>query len=248
MNRPVGQWHRPGPPARVCSPGSARTDRTDRTGDTLWVVAANGARQFELMDYGGYIHINTSSTIARTHTGMNALPDGAASSHARTAGTAQFVGFRLADQNYVFRIERIREIVIPTGIASLPEVPACIDGVSNLRGTIIPIVNLRVLFGLARRPIDAETRTIVVNVGQRVMGCIVDSVSRVMRIAADQIQPAHDAVLASGRGFIEGFARAGDELFIVLDSDQLLDPSRLDEVQRTAMARPTDLPPVPGAA
>jgi purine-binding chemotaxis protein CheW len=178
---------------------------------------------------------------------MNALPDAAAPTPVRAAGTSQFVGFRLANQNYVFRIERIREIVIPTGIASLPEVPACIDGVSNLRGTIIPIVNLRVLFGLERRPIDAETRTIVVNVGQRVMGCIVDSVSRVMRIAVDQIQPANDAVLVSGRGFIEGFARAADDLFIVLDVDHLLDPTRLDEVQRAALARPTDTPPVSGA-
>jgi purine-binding chemotaxis protein CheW len=177
---------------------------------------------------------------------MNAPPDDAAPNHRRAAGTAQFVGFRLAEQSYVFRIERIREIVIPTGIASLPEVPACVDGVSNLRGSIIPIVNLRVLFGLERRPVDAETRTIVVHVGQRLMGCMVDSVSRVMRIAADRIQPAHDAVLAGGRGFIEGFARVGDDLFIVIDVDQLLDPARLDEVQRSAAARPTDPSSAPG--
>jgi purine-binding chemotaxis protein CheW len=177
---------------------------------------------------------------------MTAPPNEVPSGHRHAAGAPQFVGFRLADQNYVFRIERIREIVIPTGIASLPEVPACIDGVCNLRGTIIPIVNLRVLFGLERRVTDAETRTIVVNVGSRVMGCLVDSVSRVMRIASEQIQPVQDAVLASGRSFIEGFARSGDDLFIMLDVDQLLDPSRLDEVHLAAARSPDS--PVPSGA
>jgi purine-binding chemotaxis protein CheW len=106
------------------------------------------------------------------------------------------------------------------------------DGVSNLRGTIIPIINLRVLFGLEGRDVDAETRTIVVNVGQRTMGCNVDAVSRVMRVAADQIQAAPDTIMASGRRYIDGFARVADDLFILLDVDQLLDPANLDEVHR----------------
>ena len=66
----------------------------------------------------------------------------------------QFVGFRLANQNYIFRIESIQEIVMPSRVAKIPEVPAYVDGVSNLRGMIIPIVNLRSLFNLKRRPHD----------------------------------------------------------------------------------------------
>jgi len=164
----------------------------------------------------------------------------------QAAGTVQLVGFRLGQQNYALRIERIREIVIPAGIASLPEVPACVEGVSNLRGTIIPIVNLRVLFGLERRTPDADTRTIVVHVGARIIGCMVDAVSRVMRIAAEGIQPAHEAMLAGGPGFIEGFARVDDELFVILDADRLLDPARLDEVQRAAASAPPDRPAILG--
>lgn len=157
-----------------------------------------------------------------------------------TTGTPQFVGFQLAGQQYAFRIERIQEIVIPTGITRIPEVPRYVDGVTNLRGTIIPIVNLRALFGLEPRDIDADTRTVVVNVGSRTMGCNVDSVSRVMRVAADQVQPAPDAVMASGRRYIDGFARVGDELFILLDVDQLLDPANLDEVHRVSVLAAKD--------
>ena len=156
------------------------------------------------------------------------------SANGSNAAAPQFVGFRLADQNYIFRIERIQEIVIPTSIARVPEVPPYVDGVSNLRGTIIPIINLRALFKLDRKTNDAETRTIVVNVGSRTIGCTVDAVSRVMRVAPEQIQPAPDSVSSAGRRFIEGFARVGEELFILLDVDQLLDPANLEEVHRAS--------------
>jgi purine-binding chemotaxis protein CheW len=173
--------------------------------------------------------------------------DGSRSAGVR-AGDRQLVGFRLAEQPYAFRIEQIREIVIPSAVTGMPEVPAFVEGVTNLRGTIIPIVSLRGLFGLDRRPIDAETRTIVCQVGPRIMGCTVDSVSRVMRVTADHIQPAPDAVVASGRAFIEGFVRTGDELFILLDVERLLDPAHLDEVHRASTAHLPDHHPPDGAA
>lgn len=159
------------------------------------------------------------------------------------AGTSQFVGFALGGQFYAFRIERIQEIVIPSGVTRVPEVPRYVEGVSNLRGTIIPIVSLRILFGLDPRPGDAETRTIVVNVGRRTIGCSVDSVSRVMRIAPDQIQAAPDTVVASGRRYINGFAHVGEDLFILLDVDQLLDPANLDEVHRLGLLAASDPSP-----
>lgn len=160
---------------------------------------------------------------------------GSSPANADAARGRQFVGFRLADQTYVFRIERIQEIVIPTGTARVPEVPDYVEGVANLRGTIIPIINLRRLFGLDPKPADGETRTVVVNVGSRTLGCTVDSVTRVMRLAADQIQAAPDTVASAGRSFIEGFARVGDDLLIVLDVDHLLDPANLEAVHRTGM-------------
>mgnify|MGYP001580875135 FL=1 len=124
---------------------------------------------------------------------------------------------------------------MPSRIAKIPEVPAYVDGVSNLRGMIIPIINLRSLFSLNRKPYDEDTRTIVVNVGTRTIGCTVDSVLRVMRVPADNIQPAPDSVNGTGRRFIEGFTRVEEELFVLLDADQLLEPSNLNQVHQASI-------------
>jgi purine-binding chemotaxis protein CheW len=143
--------------------------------------------------------------------------------------TSQFVGFRLGEQAYAFRIEQIREIVIPDKVTRTPQVPAYCEGVSNLRGSIIPIINLRRLFGLEARPADAETRTIVVNVGERTMGCTVDMVAQVVRIPDEDIQPAPETVTADGAHYIAGFARLDGDLVIILDINELLDPDQLDQ-------------------
>ncbi len=108
----------------------------------------------------------------------------------RRKDMAQFVEFEIEDQNYAFPIGETREIVILKSITPTPQVPAFVDGVANLRGSIIPIINLRVLFGMPYRPMDDETRTIVVNVGNKIMGCTVDRVTRVLRVEKDAIARA----------------------------------------------------------
>jgi purine-binding chemotaxis protein CheW len=152
------------------------------------------------------------------------------SSMAEKQNSSQFVGFEIEGQEYAFRIEQIQEIVILDRITKVPQVPAYCEGVSNLRGSIIPIINLRTLFGLEARPADSETRTIVVNVGDRTMGCTVDTVSQVIRIPAESIGPAPETITADGAHYISGFARLDERLVILLDIDQLLDPAHLDRV------------------
>ena len=155
-----------------------------------------------------------------------------------TAGkknSSQFVGFHLAGQEYAFRIEQIQEIVILEHVTKTPQVPTYVEGVANLRGTIIPIINLRKLFGMEPKATDGETRTIVVNVGERVMGCTVDTVSQVMRIPEENIQPAPETVTGSGANYIAGFAKMNGRLLIVLEIDELLDPRKLDQVSATAL-------------
>lgn len=160
------------------------------------------------------------------------------SAAAAKKNSSQFVGFQLADQEYAFRIEQIQEIVILKQVTRTPQVPDFVEGVSNLRGSIIPIINLRRLFALEPKPHDAETRTIVVNVGPRTMGCTVDMVSQVMRIPEESIQPAPETITAGGAHYIAGFARHNGRLTILLDIDELLDPAKLDQV---GMARMPDL-------
>ncbi len=147
---------------------------------------------------------------------------------------SQFVGFQLAGQEYAFRIEQIQEIVILQQVTRTPQVPEYVEGVSNLRGAIIPIINLRKLFGLEAKEADGETRTIVVNVGPRLMGCVVDLVSQVMRIPEENIQAAPDTVTSGGAHYIAGFARHNGRLLILLDIDELLDPAKLELVNQAA--------------
>jgi purine-binding chemotaxis protein CheW len=140
-------------------------------------------------------------------------------------------------QEYAFPIEQIREIVILRQVTLAPQVPDYCDGVSNLRGSIIPIINLRKLFGLESKPVDAETRTMVVNVGERTMGCTVDTVSQVIRIPEGNIQPAPETVVSGGAEYIIGFAKVEDRLVILLDVDKLLDPEKLKQVRQIPIDR-----------
>jgi purine-binding chemotaxis protein CheW len=135
----------------------------------------------------------------------------------------QFVGFRLDNEDYAIAITKIQEIILMKPITRIPEVPAFIEGLINLRGSVIPIVNLRKRFGLAPRGVDDETRTIVVNIHDKTVGCIVDAVTQVMRINRDQIQPPPLSVLAISHQYIAGLARLEDRLLIVLDIDRLFD-------------------------
>jgi purine-binding chemotaxis protein CheW len=146
--------------------------------------------------------------------------------------TSQFVGFELAGQAYAFRIEQIQEIVILQHVTKTPQVAEFVEGVANLRGTIIPIINLRKLFGFEARESDADTRTIVVNVGGRTMGATVDQVSQVIRIPEENIQAAPETVTGSGARYISGFARVSGKLLILLDIDELLDPRKLEQVNQ----------------
>ncbi len=152
--------------------------------------------------------------------------------------TSQFVGFELNGQAYAFRIDQIQEIVILNQVTKTPQVPDFVEGVANLRGAIIPIINLRKLFKLPAKEADSETRTIVVNVGERTMGCTVDLVSQVIRIPEENIQAAPETVTSNGAHYISGFARVEQQLLILLDIDELLDPRKLEQVSQ---AIPPDL-------
>src|SRR5262249_45270663 len=93
---------------------------------------------------------------------------------------SQFVGFRLGDEDYAIAITSIQEIIVMMPITRLPQASGAIEGLINLRGIVIPIVNLRRRFGLPVRPFDDETRTIVVNIQGKTVGCVVDEVTQVI--------------------------------------------------------------------
>jgi purine-binding chemotaxis protein CheW len=148
--------------------------------------------------------------------------------HAGDSPVRQFVGFRLGDEDYAIAITKIQEIILMKPITRLPQVPDAIEGLINLRGNVIPIVNLRKRFGLPSREFDDETRTVVVNTRDKTVGVIVDEVTQVMRVTADQIQPVPLSTSTTSRRYISGVARLEERLLIILDSDRLFDPAELD--------------------
>ena len=139
----------------------------------------------------------------------------------------QLVGFRLDDEDYAIAITKIQEIILIKPITRIPQVPDFIEGLINLRGSVIPIVNLRKQFGLLPRELDDETRIIVVNVHDKTVGCIVDAVTQVMRINRDQIQPPPLGVLAVNHQYLAGLAKLDDRLMIILDIEKLFEAEEL---------------------
>lgn len=134
----------------------------------------------------------------------------------------QLVGFRLADEEYGIEITKVQEIVLLGEITRLPETPPYLKGIINLRNMVIPVVDLRLRFGLPEQPPTGDTRVIVVSVGGRTMGFIVDAVSEVLRIARDQISPPPPSVAGLGREYLTGLVRRDKGLLILLDIEKVL--------------------------
>jgi purine-binding chemotaxis protein CheW len=151
-----------------------------------------------------------------------------------TFGGGKFLSFQLSKEEYGIAILKVREIIGMVDITSLPRTPDFILGVVNLRGRIIPVVDLRRKFGMEPTAFTNETCIIVVDCGGdgesafRV-GCIVDSVSEVMTISAEHFEGPPRCANSSG-DYIDGLAKLKDRVLILLDIDKVIgdiDPTAL---------------------
>ncbi|MDI6871949.1 MAG: chemotaxis protein CheW [Bacillota bacterium] len=135
----------------------------------------------------------------------------------------QLVVFSLEQETFGVAIEQVREINRFTNITKVPKGPEGLLGVINLRGHVIPVVSLRERFGFPPREADNATRIVVSDVGGQTAGFVVDSVTEVLRLAMDSIEPAprHASVVDSD--FITGIGKVGERLVIVLDLERVLD-------------------------
>ena len=152
---------------------------------------------------------------------------------ALTAGAEilQLVTFRLGSEEYAIDILKVQEINRMVDITSVPNSPADVEGVINLRGKVIPVINLRRKFGLNSKDADAQSRIMVVDVGITV-GLIVDSVSEVLRLASDTVEPPPPMTGGVGSEFIRGVGKLQDRLLILLDIDKLLGHDEMHAVAR----------------
>jgi purine-binding chemotaxis protein CheW len=135
--------------------------------------------------------------------------------------SAQYLTFALGDEEYGVEILKVQEIRGYAPITPIPNTPPHVMGVMNLRGAIIPVVDLRRTLGMAPADYTPFTVIVVVTVGTRVTGVIVDAVSDVLDIARADIQPSPDFGTGIDARFIQGMARTAGKLVILLDVDRI---------------------------
>jgi purine-binding chemotaxis protein CheW len=148
--------------------------------------------------------------------------DAHAAQPASSRDDAQYLTFRLGDEEYGVEIEKVQEIKGYSAITPIPNVPAHVGGVMDLRGTIIPVTNLRPRLGMAETACTPFTVIVVVTVGRRTMGLIVDAVSEVLTVPSAEIQAAPDFGVEVDARFIRGVTKAGDRVVVVLDIERIL--------------------------
>jgi purine-binding chemotaxis protein CheW len=147
------------------------------------------------------------------------------SSAAETTAPAderQFVVFELGAELYAVDIARVHEIIRLQSITRVPRSPAYVEGVINLRGKVIPVVDLRRRFGLPVAEHTRASRIVVVEIGEQVVGIVVDAVSEVLRVNTALIEPPSPVVAGVDSEYLEAIARLPERLLILLDLDRVL--------------------------
>jgi len=174
----------------------------------------------------------TEATVAAKHeAGMHATTHAAGPTGRQQAEGGEFLTFRLGEEEYgidILRVQEIRSYEQPTRIANAPHF---IKGVVNLRGVIVPIIDLRLKLGCEKSEYGDFTVVIVLNVRGRVIGAVVDSVSDVLELAREQIKPAPELSSSIDANFITGIGtvKTGDamRMLILMDIEGLMSSAEM---------------------
>ncbi len=134
----------------------------------------------------------------------------------------QLVVFDLSTEAYGVDIGTVREIIRLQDITRVPRSPEFVEGVINLRGKVIPVVDLRKRFGLPAEVESKENRIVVVDIGAQDIGVIVDAVTEVLRIATESVEPPASVITTADSEYLLGIAKLDSRLIILLDLEQVL--------------------------
>ena len=145
----------------------------------------------------------------------------------------EFLTFNLGGEEYAIDILQVQEIRALESVTRIANAPAFIKGVINLRGTIVPIVDLRVKFGMTDTASKAPV-VIILSIASRVIGVVVDAVSDVVGLTAEQIRPAPEVGSAIASGFIRGLAPLDARMLILVDIERLMSSDEVALVARGA--------------
>lgn len=143
----------------------------------------------------------------------------------------QILTFKLGEESFAVRVEQVREILDPPDITRVPQMPDYMLGVLNLRGNVVPVVDLRRKFGMAAAVPTRDSCVIVIEVDcggeQTVIGAFVDAVQEVLELAPELVEPPPRMGMKLKSDFISGMGKKGEEFIIILDIDRIFSTEEL---------------------
>ena len=146
----------------------------------------------------------------------------------------EFLVFSLGEEEYAVDILKVQEIRGYDNVTRIANAPDFIKGVANLRGVIVPIVDLRIKFRLENVTYDSHTVVIVVNIEDRVVGIVVDGVSDVMSLSPEQIKPAPEFGVSMPVDYLSGLGNLEDRMLVLVDIEKLLTSEEMALVEKAA--------------
>ena len=138
------------------------------------------------------------------------------------AASGQYVIFRLDDQWYGADIAVVREVSYLTPVTRLPNPPHYVEGVIDLRGEVMPVIDMRKRLGLPVRPPDGDSRIMILTVGSLTAALVVDGVEQVATIEQEAISQPDDSLTVAGQDYVYGVARMGEKLVVLIDLARML--------------------------
>jgi len=152
----------------------------------------------------------------------------------RDAGGREFLAFTLGREEYGIDILKVQEIRGYEAVTRIANAPEFVKGVVNLRGIIVPIVDMRIKFHLGEPTYDQFTVVIILNIAGRVMGMVVDSVSDVITLSPDQVKPAPEMGTALNTDYLIGLGTLDERMLILVDIDKLMSSAEMGLMERIA--------------
>ena len=142
----------------------------------------------------------------------------------------QWVTFQLENETYGVDVMVVKEVLKFQDIASVPGAPDYVLGIINIRGTVISVINTRCRFGLADRAADDNTRIVIIEIGQHIVGIVVDSVAEVVYLKRSEIETPPQVNKDESARFIQGVCHRDNQLLILVELDKLLSEEELAEL------------------
>jgi purine-binding chemotaxis protein CheW len=148
----------------------------------------------------------------------------------------QLVTFVIAGEEFGIDILKVQEIIRPVTITRVPNAPPFVEGVINLRGRIVPVIDARKRFGLPAREMQDASRIVVIELGGETVGFVMDAVREVIRVDAAVIEPAPELAVGVDADYISGVAKLDDRLLILLDVERVLSDGERGALAEEALA------------